>query len=129
MATEKRQRVRFTGKRTGLESIAIKGIGRVHQGDVIEVSLDEAERWTEEVPMRDDKVGSDWVKSGGPISVDADELPERIQKQQEKLAAKAVEDESTDPTGLNTDLAHGVEEDHGTAEEDAAEHVTEDSDK
>lgn len=120
MTSEQRQRVRFTGKRTGLKSIAVKGVGVVHQGDVIEVSLEEAERWTEPVPMRDGEKGTDWTKSGGPLKVDADEVAERRLKQQEKIAAKA-DVEAEDLTAANTNLAHGVDEGTGTAEEDAAE--------
>jgi hypothetical protein len=120
MATEKRQRVRFTGKRTGLESIAIKGIGIIQQGDVIEVSLEEAERWTAELPMRDDKTGSDFVKSGGPISVDKDEVAQRLLKQQEKIAAKH-EDDVDELTVANTELAHGDDGTGDTAEEEAKE--------
>ena len=114
MATEKRQRVRFTGKRTGLEAIQIKGIGLVHVGDVIEVSEEEAERWTTLLPMRDGKEGADFVKSGGPTSVDEDDVAEREQKQFEKFAAKQDPDELTP---ANTELAHGIDEDSGTVEE------------
>lgn len=92
MASEQRQRVRFTGKRTGLESIAVKGIGRVAKGEQIEVSVEEADRFTAELPMRDDKVGSDFVTVGEPFKVDADEVALHEERQREKLAAKASDD-------------------------------------
>jgi len=114
------QRVRFTGKRTGLETIAVKGIGRVSVGQTIEVSEEEAENWTAPVPMRDGKEGSDFVKVGGPFKVDRNEVMNRRVSQREKLDSKAEDDQ---PEEVNTEMAHPVMPETGTVEE-MAEVVT-----
>jgi hypothetical protein len=73
--SETRQRVRFTGKRTGREDMPIPGFGVVARGDVIEVSTEQAERWTTPLPGPDGKMLADFAKQGGPTkaSDDADE--------------------------------------------------------
>lgn len=96
MAREKRQRVRFTGKRTGLEAIVIKGVGVVSQNQQIEITVEQADRWTTPLPMADDKEGTDWITVGEPFSVDEDEAAEREEEQREKLVAKATADEPKD---------------------------------
>jgi hypothetical protein len=58
---EMRQKVRFTGKRTGLERLAIKSFGLVEVGDIIEVDGDVAERWLQELPTADGKTASDFA--------------------------------------------------------------------
>lgn len=115
MAKEQRQRVRFTGKRTGLAAISIKGVGVVEKGDTIEVSEDEAEAWTTDLPMRDGKEGSDWTKVGSVYKLDEGEVAQKRMMQREKFAPEA--DEAL-PDEVNTELAHPVE-DTGTVEEEA----------
>lgn len=90
MATEKRQKVRFTGKRTGLESITIKGIGPVSAGQQIEVPLEQAERWTQPLPTGDGKEASDFALVGEPFSVDEDEGLEHTLAQREKFIEAAL---------------------------------------
>lgn len=89
--SDQRQRVRFTGKRTGREDMPVKGIGIVTVGDVVEVSLDEAERWTTELPMADGKEAADFVKVGGPVSVDESKASARDEAQREKMAENNAE--------------------------------------
>lgn len=86
MTSEQRQKIRFTGKRTGLESIMVKGVGRVEAGQQIEVDADLAERWTTEMPMADGKMGSDFSKIGSPYKLDSEEVAEHDEKQRERLA-------------------------------------------
>ena len=112
MASEQRQKVRFTGKRTGLEATRVPGHGIVKVGDVIEVSAEQAERWTADVPMRDDKEGSDWAKSGGSYKQSTEKTQEKELKARETLA---------DDIEVDVPLAHPVDPDGDTAEEDAAE--------
>lgn len=90
MASEQRQRVRFTGKRTGLDSVAIKGIGRVYKGDQFEASVEDADRWTEELPMADGKLGSDFAKVGDSFKAGSDEVAAVEEKQRDKQAEKAA---------------------------------------
>lgn len=114
MPNQERQRVRFTGKRTGMEAIAIKGVGVVAVGDVIEISADEAEAWTTDLPMRNGETGSDWAKVGGVYDADDEKVARRMMKQQEKLSANA---EEYLPAEVNTEAAHETAPDHGTVEE------------
>lgn len=71
MASKTRQLVRFTGERTGLESIRIKGVGQILVGQEFEVSREEADRLTTLLPMRGGKTGSDFKKvDKGPASAE-----------------------------------------------------------
>jgi len=88
MATEERQRVKFTGDRTGMEAISVPGIGLVEKGDTIELLADEAEAYTAELPMADGKTGSDFKAVGEVYKVDLDEEAAKQQAEAEK-AAKA----------------------------------------
>lgn len=108
------QRVRFTGKRTGLASIVVDGYGRVSVGNVIEVTVDEAERYTAKRLMRDGKEAADFSKVGGEFSVDKSEVMDRRFAAQERMA-----DDASDllPDEVNTDMAHEVRSDTGTVEE------------
>lgn len=75
MATEMRQKVRYTGKRTGLQAMSLGVYGVVSVGDTVEVTEDEAERWSTELPMADGKMGSDFTKVGDAFKRDEDEVP------------------------------------------------------
>lgn len=110
------QRVRFTGKRTGLESIAIKGYGRVSQGQTIEVTAEEAERYTAKLPMRNGEEGSDFSKVGGEFEVDKSDVLNRRIAAREKLVG---DEDPADllPDEVNTEMAHETIPDHGTVEE------------
>jgi len=71
MSNDEAQHIMFTGERTGLEAIGVKGHGTVSIGDVIEVPAEQAARWTALLPMRDGKEGTDWVlttKSGDEVA-------------------------------------------------------------
>lgn len=109
--SEQRQRVRFTGKRTGRDSMPIKGVGVVEKGDVIEVSLEEAERWTEELPTRDGETASDFVKVGGTREVDEDKVAARRELQREKGSESRAEYAPDVPE------AHETHPETGTVEE------------
>lgn len=124
MASRERQKVKFTGKRTGLEAIAIKGIGRVEAGETIEIDSELAEQWTQKLPMRDDKTGSDWSKVGGSFSVSEDEVSGRELKQREKVAADA--DDDLYVNAANDDYAHEPDAGTGTVEEQAEALIPED---
>ena len=69
------QRVRFTGDRTGLAAIAVKGFGQVVVGQVIEVTEAEAERYTALLPTRT-KPLSDFKLVGSSYAVSAAEAQE-----------------------------------------------------
>lgn len=119
--TEQRQRVRFTGKRTGRADMPIPGIGIVQRGDVIEVSAEEAERWTADLPGPDGKDVSDFVKVGGAIKVSEENAEGRSMAQREKISKRAGEDDYAP----DVPVAHEADEDSGTVEE-FAEAIKED---
>jgi hypothetical protein len=89
MSSDEYQKVRFTGKRTGLDAIRVKGYGLVHQGQSIEVSVDQAEAWTTPLTTGDGKEASDFVKVGGTVKRTAEEVEEQKQATQERLAERA----------------------------------------
>jgi len=111
MASEERQKVRFTGKRTGLEATRVKGYGVITQGDTIEVSAEEAERFTTPQPMADGKEAADFTKVGGSYKRDEDTVAATEEKQREKLAENYEAPE--------VDEAHKSNPQGGTAEEEA----------
>lgn len=111
------QRVRFTGKRTGLESIVVKGFGRVHTGQTFEVLVPVAEQYTAPLPMRDGKEGSDFAKVGDEFSVPESELVERREAVMARLAERRESEPVELPADVNADPAHEVAEDQGTVEE------------
>lgn len=110
MASTKRQKVRFTGKRTGMEAIRVSGYGIVAKGETIEIDAEQADRWTEELPMRDGKTATDWTAVGGSFKESDEKIQEKEMKRREKVAEEYVPD---------VELAHGVDEENLTAEEDA----------
>lgn len=93
----------------------IPGVGVVSVGDVIEVSSEEAERWTKPGPTRDGKMASDFSKQGGAIKVAEGDVSSRVSAQREKIAKKGASEDDFE------DAAHGVNEHTGTVEEFAAE--------
>lgn len=111
MASEERQKVRFTGKRTGMEAIRIKGFGLVQQGDIIEVSAETAERYTAPQPTGDGKEASDFSKVGGSYKRDEEAVAATEGKQREKAAAAEEAPE--------VEEAHESNPQGGTAEEEA----------
>lgn len=113
MASQERQKVKFTGNRTGLEAIGLAGYGIVKVGDTIEVDADVAERWTEKLPMADDKMGSDFTKMGGSYKVKDEDVDAHEQKQREKLQ------ENADEYVPDVPLAHEVNDETGTVEDQA----------
>ena len=111
MASTERQKVRFTGKRTGLDAIRVRGYGIVSKGEIIEIDADQADEWTAELPMRDGKTGSDWANSGASYKQSEEKTQEKEFKLREKLA------EDIDP---EVEMAHPTGETRGTVEEDVA---------
>lgn len=90
MANDNLQRIRFTGHRTGMTTMSVKGHGAVSQGDVIEVSSEQAERWTTPLPMRDGKEGSDWTTaSSGTSKKEAAEKPVAAEDPEETPSVEA----------------------------------------
>jgi hypothetical protein len=83
MSSDEYQKVRFTGKRTGLDAIRVKGY------QSIEVSVDQAEAWTTPLTTGDGKEASDFVKVGGTVKRTAEEVEEQKQATQERLAERA----------------------------------------
>jgi hypothetical protein len=116
------QRIRFTGGRTHLESVSIKGIGRIAVGQTIEVSLDEAERYTTMLPTRDGEA-TDFEKVGGEYAVAQSEIAERRMVQGEKNRAAATIDVSDvvseDPVDVETPVldSEPVADEHDAAVE------------
>lgn len=111
MASTKRQKIRFTGKRTGLEATRVPGFGVISKGETIEVDADVAERWAVDQPTRDGKMASDWTTVGSSFKQDEAKTQEKELKQRTKL--------HEDLDVPDVELAHGVDEDGATAEEDA----------
>jgi hypothetical protein len=109
--SEQRQKVRFTGKRTGRDSMPVKGVGVIEVGDVIEVSAEDAERWTTELPMRDGEMKADFVKVGGPVTVTDENASARNEVQREKAL------ETTAEYAPDVPMAHETRKDTGTVEE------------
>lgn len=64
----KMQKVRFTGKRTGLDAYVIPNVGRVGLGDTVEVDEETADQWTRPLPTADGSEKSDFEKVGKPKS-------------------------------------------------------------
>lgn len=85
MTDIERQRVKFTGKRTGMDGIFILGYGIVQKGQTIEVDASVAERWTTPGAMNDGTEASDWTKVGEEIKRNPDEAAESDQRQRERL--------------------------------------------
>jgi hypothetical protein len=110
MPSEQRQKVKFTGKRTGLEAIRVKGYGLVEKGQTIETSVEEAERWTTPHPTRDGSSASDFSKVGGSYKKSEEKVAATEEAQREKLAGNVV---------VDVEEAHETDPDGGTAEEDA----------
>lgn len=84
-----RQKVRFTGKRTGMDAMFILGLGIVSKGQIIELDSDVAQRWAEPLDTGDGAQASDWTLSGDEITRTPEEALESNFKQQEKLIEHA----------------------------------------
>lgn len=110
------QRVKFTGKRTGLDSIAVKGYGRVPVGATIEVTADEAERYTAKLPTSDGEA-SDFTKVGGEFEVEKSEVMNRRMASRDKLDNDEETLEAALPDEVNTEPAHDADPGGGTVEE------------
>lgn len=115
MAKQKYQKVRFTGKRTGMESIAIPGVGIINQGDSITVNEDIANRWLAIERVDDDgKSTVDWTPSGNASTLSDEEFAEISGKERERITARAAgaadESDEVDGAPLAEDFAPEADE-------------------
>jgi len=94
VAKGKFQKVRFTGKRTGLEQIPIPGVGIVAKGDTITIPAEQAKRW---LAVTNADETSDWAESGSAFSADEAEATEQAGKEREKLAERAADEAPEEP--------------------------------
>lgn len=90
-----RQKVRFTGTRTGNEAQLVPGIGLVRKGQQIELGEEEARAFAQLHPAAGGVLASDFELVGEPFDADADAIAEVQDRQasrgQQQLAEAQAE--------------------------------------